>query len=154
MIPRHSKLFLPRQAKRISQHELHDTRQRQTEAKSWIWNWLTPCISTSWGLTAWASAVLKRRWGPGVGYVNKSEAVCHMQTGGQIKEIALFSAHQIRAGIWWPVLTPQYKKDEGKLKQVWNSVTSVDSGLEHLTYEERLTEQGFFTLENRWLQGT
>lgn len=33
---------------------------------------------------------------------------------------------------WWPILTPQYKKKQGKFKQAWNRVTRVVSELEHL----------------------
>lgn len=32
----------------------------------------------------------------------------------------------------WPVLTPRYKKKQGKFEQAWNRVTRVVSELEHL----------------------
>lgn len=117
-----------------------------TDAKSWIWNGIIPCINTSWGVTCLGIPCAEKEV--------RSSSMCHgYQQEHRARELlypALIRSDLESGDQFWP---PQYKKDEGKLKWVQNRVTKVVSGLEYLTYE-RLTEQGLFTLENRRLQRT
>ena len=48
---------------------------------------------------------------------------------------------------------PQYRRDAELLERVQGRVMKVIKGLEHLSYEERPSELGLFSLEKRRLTG-
>jgi len=47
---------------------------------------------------------------------------------------------------------PHFKKDEELLERVQQKATRMMMGLEHLSYEERLTKLGLFSLKRRKLR--
>ncbi|PKU49335.1 hypothetical protein llap_374 [Limosa lapponica baueri] len=49
--------------------------------------------------------------------------------------------------------SPQHRKDMGLLVQVQRRTTKMITGMEHLSYKDRLRELGLFSLEKRRLWG-
>ena len=49
--------------------------------------------------------------------------------------------------------SPQHRRETDLLEQVQRRAMETITGLEHLSYKDRLRELGLFSLENRRLQG-
>ena len=49
--------------------------------------------------------------------------------------------------------SPQHRKDMDSFERVQRRAAKMITGLEHFSYEDRLRELGFFSLEKRRFQG-
>ena len=74
----------------------------------------------------------------------------HQQRGGSREGIALsplLCTHRAPSGVLCPGLGTLYRKDAELMEWVQKRDTQMISGLEYLSYEERLWELGLFSLE-------
>ena len=65
----------------------------------------------------------------------------------------LICHHEVLPGVLCSSLEPPVQKDVELLKQIQRRATKMIKGLEHLSYEERMREQGLFSLGKRRLWG-
>jgi len=88
--------------------------------------------------------------------VSVCECACIYQEKKSDKTVSyVFVALFLRAYLEYCIQLwkPQNRIDMDQLEWVQRRTTKMIRGMEHLSYEERLTELGLFSLEKRRLQG-